>query len=373
VSPAFQLFSFSLPLPRPPPLSLGIVDPEIRSLIENSFTGGASDVFLTEGERPRVRGDGEIIIAHGGPVSREAIAEIWRECGLDPDLVTDGDASLSVEMTGRLRVNAFRTLGRLALALRTIKREIPDFPELGLPEKLLTSWMERRSGLVLVTGPTGAGKSTTLAACLQWINRHHARHVVTLEDPIEYLFENQRSWFSQREIRRDTGDFGVALRASLRQSPDVILIGEIRDAETAATALRAAETGHLVLATLHSSGVPDTVERLTRMLDSAHGATASLLGQQLVGILSQQLLPQINGGVLAILEYVQNEAAVRKWITEGNYTDLKDHLQRSDDSIACSFLRYLIAATQQGIIDPDVARSATDRPQDFDRAMRGIS
>jgi len=153
----------------------------------------------------------------------------------------------------------------------------------------------------------------------------------------------------------------------------VILIGEIRDAETAATALRAAETGHLVLATLHSSGVPDTVERLTRMLDSAHGATASLLGQQLVGILSQQLLPQINGGVLAILEYVQNEAAVRKWITEGNYTDLKDHLQRSDDSIACSFLRYLIAATQQGIIDPDVARSATDRPQDFDRAMRGIS
>jgi pilus retraction protein PilT len=364
---------FPLPLPRPPALSLPIVAPEIRSLIENSFTGGASDVFLTEGERPRVRSDGNIIIAHGGLVSREAIAGIWQECGLDPATTSDGDASMSVDNLGRLRVNAYRTLGRLAVALRTIKREIPDFAELGLPEALMTSWMERRSGLVLVTGPTGAGKSTTLAACLQWVNRHQARHVVTLEDPIEYLFENQHAWFSQREIRRDTGDFGVALRAALRQSPDIILVGEIRDAETAATALRAAETGHLVLATLHSSGVADTVERLTRMLDTSHGATASLLAQQLVGVLSQQLLPRINGGVLAVLEYVQNEAAVRKWIAEGNYTDLKDHLQRGDDSIACSFLRYLIAATRQGIIDPDTARSATDRPQDFDRAMRGIS
>jgi twitching motility protein PilT len=349
------------------------VNPELRELLENAFTGGASDVFLTEGERPRVRAEGEVIIAHGGPLARDVIAGIWRTCGFDPESTCDGDASLVIESVGRLRVNAYRTLGRLALALRPIKREIPSFDELGLPAGLLTGWLSQRSGLILVSGPTGAGKSTTLAACLEWVNQHQPRHVVTLEDPIEYLFENRRAWFSQREVRRDTGDFAVALRAALRQSPDLILLGEVRDAETAATALRAAETGHLVLATLHSSGAADTVERLSRLLDASRGATASLLARQLIGVLSQQLLPRIDGGVLAVLEYFQNEAATRDWIREGRLAELRDHLERCDDDSGCSFLRYLVAATRQGILDPDTARPATERPQDFDRAMRGIS
>lgn len=353
------------------------MNPEIRSLLENAFTGGASDVFLMQGEKPRVRSGGEVIIAHGGPVKREDIEYIWKSCGFDPAAVNDGDSSISVEGIGRLRTNVYRSLGRLAVAFRPIKKDIPTFDQLGLPGPLLASWMERRSGLVIVAGPTGSGKSTTIASCLQWVNEHQARHIVTIEDPIEYLFENDRSWFSQREVRRDTENFNVALRAALRQNPDIILFGEIRDAETAFTALRAAETGHLVISTLHGSGVagvPVAMERLNRILsDSGSGGAASLLAHQLIGAIAQQLLPRIDGGVVAVLEYFQNEGATRKWIEEGRYDDLKDYLNKVDESVGCSFLRYLIAATNQGIIDPVTARSATDRPQDFDRAMRGIS
>ncbi|MEK7949489.1 type IV pilus twitching motility protein PilT [Luteolibacter soli] len=353
------------------------MSPEIRALIQNAFTGGASDVFLIEGERPRVRGDGEVIIAHGGPITVEDVADIWKSCGLNPETDNDGDSSFEVEDVGRLRVNGYRTLGRLGVVMRPIKKVIPSFEELGLPGHLLASWMEKRSGLIIVSGPTGSGKSTTIAACLEWVNRHQPRHVVTIEDPIEYLFENDRAWFSQREVKRDTENFHVALRAALRQNPDIILFGEIRDAESAFAALRAAETGHLVISTLHGSGVagvPVAMERLNRIMsDSAYTGASSLLSHQLVGAIAQQLLPRINGGVVAVLEYFQNEAITRKFLAESNYNDLKDHLNKCDESSGCSFLRYLLAATQQGIIDPAVARSATDRPQDFDRAMRGIS
>ncbi|MCW1885726.1 ATPase, T2SS/T4P/T4SS family [Luteolibacter flavescens] len=353
------------------------MSPEIRALIQNAFTGGASDVFLIEGERPRVRGDGEIIIAHGGPVTSEDVADIWQSCGMNPETDNDGDSSFEVEDVGRLRVNGYRTLGRLGVVMRPIKKEIPSFEELGLPGHILASWMERRSGLIIVSGPTGSGKSTTIAACLEWVNRHHQRHIVTIEDPIEYLFENKRAWFSQREVKRDTESFHIALRAALRQNPDIILFGEIRDAESAFAALRAAETGHLVISTLHGSGVagvPVAMERLNRIMsDSSNAGALSLLSHQLIGAISQQLLPRLDGGVIAVLEYFQNEAITRKWLAEASYDDLKDHLNKCDDSQGCSFLRYLIAAAQQGIIDPAVARTATDRPQDFDRAMRGIS
>lgn len=353
------------------------VNSDIRSLLEQAFNAGASDVFMIEGERPRVRSDGDIIIAHGGPLEREDIAAIWQGCGYDPATANDGDSSIAVEGIGRLRTNMYRSLGRLAVALRPIKKDIPDFDELGLPGDMLASWMQRRSGLVIVCGPTGSGKSTTIASCLQWVNRHQPRHVVTIEDPIEYLFENDRALFSQREVRRDTENFNVALRAALRQNPDIILFGEIRDAESAFTALRAAETGHLVISTLHGSGVagvPTAMDRLNRILsDTGTAGAASLLSHQLVGAIAQQLLPRIDGGLVAVLEYFENVGATRKWIEEGRYDELKDYLNKADESVGCSFLRYLIAATNQGIIDPAIARSATDRPQDFDRAMRGIS
>ena len=349
---------------------------ELLELLTTAFTGGASDVFLIEGEPPRVRKDGEVIQAFGGAMERGVIAEVWSHCGIDPQEELDGDASFVVPGVGRLRMNAYRTLGRLGAVMRPIKSEIPEFDELGLPGELLASWLAKRSGLILVCGPTGSGKSTSVAACLEWINRHQSRHIVTIEDPIEYLFTNRRSFFSQREVSRDTGDFDIALRQALRQNPDVIFFGEIRDAGSALAALRAAETGHLVISTLHGSGVagvPVAMERLSRMLSQEISGTTQLLSRQLIGVLAQQLLPRVDGGVVAVLEYFENASVTRKLIAEAAYSEIRDHLDRADGSKACPFLRYLVAATKQNIIDPDTARSACDRPQDFDRALRGIS
>lgn len=352
------------------------MDAAVSELIATAFTGGASDLFFTEGETPRVRHDGEIIPAHGEPMERATLAGIWRRCGLDPDEHLDGDASLEVPGAGRLRVNAFRTLGRLAVVMRPIKSEVADFDTLGLPGEILSRWLGRRSGLVLVTGPTGSGKSTTVASCLQWINLRHRRHIVTIEDPIEYLFHNEQSFFSQREVHHDTGDFDSALRQALRQNPDVIFFGEIRDAESAMSALRAAETGHLVISTIHGSGVagvPVAMERVARLLGRDHQNTSGLLAQQLIGVLSQQLLPRLDGGLAAVLEFFENVAVTRKWIAEGRFAELRDHVDECRDGTACAFLRYLVAAVEQNIIDRETARAACDRPQDFDRALRGIS
>lgn len=345
----------------------------LHQLIRDAFADAANDVFLIEDEPPRIRKNGEVVEIHPGPIPRPIMEEFWKSCGTDPAVSLENDISWKLPGGGRLRVNLYHTLGRLGAVLRPIRNEIPPMENLGLPGPLLESWMQRRFGLVLVTGPTGSGKSTSVASCLDWINRHQRRHIVTLEDPIEFLFTNDQSLFSQREIRQDTDTFSHALRSALRQSPDVLFIGEIRDPETALTALHAAETGHLVISTLHSSSVVETMDRFCNLLRNEAEGGLSLLATQLIGIVSQQLLPRSDGGLFLALEYLQNEAATRRWILEKRFTELQDHLQKSKDPNNCSLLQYLVAATKQGILDADVARAACARPQDFDRAMRGIT
>lgn len=342
-------------------------------LIRDAFEDEATDVFMVEAEPPRIRREGEVVALHPGPITREGLEAFWQDCGVDPSTHPEADVSWRIPEGSRLRVNLYHTLGRLAAVMRPIRNTIPPLAELGLPADLLESWMQRRYGLILVTGPTGSGKSTTVASCLDWINRHQARHIVTLEDPIEYLFENDQSFFSQREIRQDSATFATGLRAALRQSPDILFLGEIRDAETAITALHAAETGHLVISTLHSSSVVETVDRFTHLLKSESTGALNLLATQLIGIISQQLLPRLGGGLFPALEYLQNEAATRRWILENKMPELHDHLHKSNSPANCSLLDYLIASTRQGFVDPETARSACPRPQDFDRAMRGIS
>ncbi len=349
------------------------IESALTQLIRDAFAGGATDVFIVENEAPRVRIEGDVTELHPGPIPHEALAAFWTSCGVDPATTQEADVSWRIPDGHRLRVNLYRTLGRLAAVLRPIRNDIPPLANLGLPADLLQSWMQRRYGLILVTGPTGSGKSTTVASCLDWINHHLARHIVTLEDPIEYLFENDLSFFSQREIRQDSASFSSALRAALRQSPDVLFLGEIRDAETAITALHAAETGHLVISTLHSSSVTETLDRFTHLIRSESSGALNLLASQLVGILSQQLLPRLGGGLFPALEYMQNEAATRRWILDNKLAELQDHLQKASTATACSLLDYLVASTRQGFVEADVARSACPRPQDFDRAMRGIS
>lgn len=345
----------------------------LAQLIRDAFAGGATDIFLMEDEPPRIRREGDVVVLHPGPVPQGALLAFWKSCGVDPETASEADVSWRVPTGGRVRVNLYHTLGRLAAVLRPIRNDVPELAALGMPAELLQSWIQRRYGLILVTGPTGSGKSTTVASCLDWINHHQRRHIVTLEDPIEYLFENDLSHFSQREIRQDSGSFAVALRSALRQSPDVLFLGEIRDAETALTALQAAETGHLVISTLHSASVTETIERFSQLIGGPSSGALHLLSSQLVGVISQQLLPRIGGGLIAALEYFQNEAATRRWIIEGRMAELKDHIAKATSPGNCSLLEYLVACTRQELVDPEIARSACARPQDFDRAMRGIS
>ena len=191
-------------------------------------------------------------------------------------------------------------MGRLGAVLRRIKTTVPALNTLGVPDWLLTRWGAREHGLILVTGPTGSGKSTTIASLLQWMNENLSRHVVTIEDPVEYHFASDRCHFTQRQIGRDTGTFGTGLRSALRQAPDVIFVGEIRDHETALTALQASETGHLVLSTMHSERIADTMERYLNLFpaeDAKHGV--NLLANQLSGVLCQKLVADDPGRALS--------------------------------------------------------------------------
>lgn len=345
----------------------------LQKLIRDALSDVATDVFLVEGQEPRIRREGKVVPLDPNPLERSEIEELWKSCGIDPAIAKEADVSWQLSEGKRLRVNLYHTLGRLAAVMRPIRADIPDLAGLAMPFELLESWMTRSNGLVLVTGPTGSGKSTTIASCLNWLNANRAKHIVTLEDPIEFLFTNDMSLFSQREIRLDTHSFATALRAAMRQSPDVIYLGEIRDTESALTALQASETGHLVVSTMHSGSVTETVDRFINLVGEGGEGAVQMLASQLVGVISQRLLPRLGGGLFPALEYFQNEAGTRRWILERRMPDLQDYINRSDGAQNCSAIAYLVAAVKQDFLDLEVARGACAKPQDLDRAMRGIS
>lgn len=307
------------------------------------------------------------------PISLEELSGFWRKCGGDPTYDGDRDASFVTEEGIRFRVNLHRHTGMLGAVLRRISTEIPDMETLGLPSELLQDWVRRPAGLVLVTGATGCGKSTTLASALEWVNQNMARHIVTIEDPIEYLFESKSSYFTQREVHTDTDSFARGLRSAMRQAPDVILLGEIRDQETAITALQAAETGHLVMATLHSANVAETVERLTNLfLPDERESQLHLLSSQLIGIISQKLLVGTDG-LQVIVEHMENSGVTRKYIREEKSLELVDFMRRPDSPHNQLFLDSLVAACKAGKVSTEVAELASGSAADFNRAMRGIS
>jgi pilus retraction protein PilT len=347
----------------------------LAPLIDSAIKHEASDVFFSEGVVARLKINGALHEVGESPVGRDAVEELWAACGQDPEQVMDADSAYVTPDGTRFRVNFFRHTGRLGAVLRQIKSQIPNMEALELPQGLLTTWMQAPSGLVLVTGPSGCGKSTTLASCLEWINHNLGVHVVTIEDPIEYLFEDQRSLFSQREVYHDTPSFAEGLRRSLRQAPDVIFLGEIRDPDSAKIALQAAETGHLVLSTLHSSGVVDTLDRLLNLFPhDERKSLLMLLSAQLIGVFSQMLLPKPDAsGLRVVVEHLNNEGATRLWIREGRVEEVHDFLGKADDEWNRSFMTSLVDAARSNEIDTDAARRAASNSTEFDRALRGIS
>ncbi len=348
------------------------MDEFVDSLCVWAMQQGASDIFLHEEKAPQIRLNGELTPLPDYHVSAQSMDLFWQHCGGTAD-TTDLDTTLTSSDGSRYRVSLFLHAEQRGAVLRPVKTDIPDLNTLGVPEALLTEWITLPSGLILVTGPTGSGKSTTLAATLQWLNQNHSRHVITIEDPIEYLFTDQHCIFTQREVGRNTPSFAQGLKSSLRQSPDIIFLGEIRDPETAMTALQAAETGHLVLATLHSANSAETLDRLTRLFPPAERESAlGLLGKQLIGILNQHLLPDQHGGRTPIIEHFENTGAARNWITSGDHTALADFIERATNPKNVSFMRSLVTACHAGAIDQDTALSASPNPQDFMRAMKGM-
>src|SRR5438046_3846389 len=225
----------------------------IDSILDAAEQKQASDVFLQEDEVPRLKVNEQIIVLGDEPMAHPLLTAFWQAGGANAqgDGDRDRDTGFVSRTHTRYRVSLHRTMGRLAAVLRRIKTSVPSLKTLGLPDWLLTRWGTREHGLILVTGPTGSGKSTTIASLLQWMNENLERHIVTIEDPVEYQFNSHRCHFTQRQIGRDTATFAIGLRSALRQAPDVIFVGEIRDYETALTALQASETGHLVVSTLH--------------------------------------------------------------------------------------------------------------------------
>jgi twitching motility protein PilT len=330
-------------------------------------------VFLHAEQSPQFRINGELQTVGSTPVSLEELESLWTQCGAAPDAL-DYDGSYIATDGNRFRVNLFRTLFKRGAVLRPIKTVVPGIETLGVPAELLASWTTRPSGLVLVTGPTGAGKSTTIAACLEWLNQNYRRHIVTIEDPIEYLFTPAKCLFTQREVSSDTTSFAEGLRRSLRQSPDVILLGEIRDSASAITALQAAETGHLVLATLHSSNVLDSLERLSRLFDIAEReGVFQLLSQQLIGILCQKLVPSRSEGRALVVEHFENQAVTRKWIMEGKFHELADFLAKGDNPANVTFLQSLVAMIEADRITEATGIETAPNPRELQRRLRGIN
>ncbi|MGL4820634.1 MAG: type IV pilus twitching motility protein PilT [Bacilli bacterium] len=333
----------------------------INDLLNEAVKSGASDVHLTVGTPPIFRLNGTLtrmghyaLTAADTETMARAIlrAEDWQQ------VMNLGEADSAYRLTSgtRFRVNAYRQREAVSIALRTIPARIPSIEGLGLPEAV-HRFVERPYGLVLVTGPTGSGKSTSLAAMIDAINEKQTKHVVTLEDPIEYVHTNKRSLIQQREIGSDTSTFASGLRASLRQDPDVILVGEMRDLETISIALTAAETGHLVFGTLHTSTAPSTIER---MIDVFHATQQQQIRVQiansLVGVMSQRLLPRADGrGRIAATEVLVNTPAVANLIRGEKTHQIANVLQTGKQfgmHTMRSSVSHLLA---QGVVTRDVA------------------
>ena len=304
----------------------------LNALLETTIKEKASDLHLTVGVSPVIRVNGalttvneeKLMPADTERYAREILGDLYEEYTLKGEI----DTSFSLAGLGRFRVNIFKQRGSDAAAIRVVGLKIPTISELNLPPVIndLTS-MQR--GLVLVTGPTGSGKSTTLAAMINEINSNRAAHIVTLEDPIEYLHKHNKSIINQREVGRDTKSYANALKAVLREDPDVILVGEMRDLETISIALTAAETGHLVLSTLHTIGAAKTIDRIIDVFPPYQQQQIKVqLSAVLKGVISQQLIPRADGdGRIAALEVMVSTHGIQNLIREGKTHQIESAIQ----------------------------------------------
>lgn len=335
---------------------------DINVLLRKAYIDGASDLHITVGSPPVYRVNGRLL-PHGetslSPFHTETMAKVLVSKEDWERLTDSGELDLSYQLDGmaRFRINVFLQQGRISFAARMIPSDIPTIEQLNMPS-VLENMAVKPYGLILVTGPTGSGKSTTLAAMIDYINRHHAKHIITLEDPIEYVHQHRKSIVHQREIESDTRSFSSGLRAALRQDPDVILVGEMRDLETISTALTAAETGHLVMATLHTNNAPQTINRIIDVFPPHQQKQIRIqLSTVLEGIVSQRLFTKMDGaGRIAATEVLLNLPAVANLIRNEKVEQIQNVMQTSRSQGMHTLEMSINQLLSSGIISPDAAK-----------------
>jgi twitching motility protein PilT len=349
----------------------------IEALLEEVIKHKASDLHLQVSLMPMLRVDGALKPVSGADVLSEETVESLIFSILDEDqkqiLLKDKefDFSFAFGDLGRFRVNAFHERGNLAAALRLIPNEILSIEQLGLPQ-IVNKFADYPRGLVLITGPTGSGKSTTLASLINKINHDRAAHIITIEDPIEFTHKSIKSVIVQREVHYDTYSFSAALRSSLREDPDVVLIGEMRDLETIAAAITIAETGHLVFATLHTNSAAQSIDRMIDVFPPhQQPQIRSQLSNILMAICSQRLIPAIGGGRIASAEILVATPAVRNIIREGKSHQLDAVIQTGAEFGMQSMDKTLVNLIHGGTITYDEARNVAIDIDELDRLMRG--
>ena len=348
----------------------------IQELMQLAFSKNASDLHIVAGSPPTLRIHGVLTVVEGfqplapeqtseyvlGVLNNEQKEKYLKEKELD--------FSIAVPGLGRFRANAYTQRRSMALNLRTIKEKIPTIEELRLP-KICHTFANLRQGFILVCGPTGHGKSSTLAAIIEEINQTRASHIVTIEDPVEFVYKNQKSIISQRELGWDTLSWGAALKSALREDPDVVLVGEMRDPQTMAAAITVAETGHLVFATLHTNSAAQTIDRIIDAFpEDQQGQVRMQLASSLEAVFSQRLVPAKQGGRVPAAEVLVATPAIRNVIRESKTHQIDTIIQTSSEMGMMTLETSLAYWVNQGVIDFDQAREFCLRPADLVRLVK---
>lgn len=349
--------------------------PTIEEMLAAAKNAGASDLHITVGVPPKMRVNGHLITMDYDrmlpPDTLRLLDQIMSEQQKEK-FQRDGehDMSFSIPNLGRYRVNAYKQRGSVAIALRLVGTQVPSPEVLGVPESVIDLY-QRKRGLVLVTGPTGSGKSTTLAAIIDKINNNRECHVITLEDPIEYLHQHKLSMVNQREIGLDSQSYANALRAALREDPDVILVGEMRDFETISVAITAAETGHLVLSSLHTIGAASTVDRVIDVFPPHQQQQIRVqLANVLEAVISQQLIPKADGsGRVAAFEVLHSNHAVRNLIREGKSHQLMSVMQTNRKVGMIAMDEAILQLYQNGTITREMAIQFAQDPDGMEHKI----